>query len=119
MCSHCPPSNERFITQGWRDAATDFRNRFPQLAAAVGFEEDGASSGCLVGKGVTGYAAPVEGGAMSGTQTGSGNDSTGSGRVIAKHPNASVALGSGSGLGALIVWVVGLGGVAMPAEVGR
>jgi hypothetical protein len=38
--------------------------------------------------------------------------------MMAKHPNASVALGSGSGLGALIVWVVGLGGVMMPAEVG-
>jgi hypothetical protein len=41
-----------------------------------------------------------------------------SSRVIAKHPNASVAVGSGSGLGALVVWAVGLGGVVMPAEVG-
>lgn len=38
--------------------------------------------------------------------------------MIAKHPNASVAVGSGSGLGALVVWAVGLGGVVMPAEVG-
>jgi hypothetical protein len=55
---------------------------------------------------------------MSRRQTAARRDSAGSGRVIAKHPNASVALGSGSGLGALIVWVVGLGGVVMPAEVG-
>jgi hypothetical protein len=55
---------------------------------------------------------------MSGKQTAARGDSAGSGHVIAKHPNASVALGSGSGLGALIVWVVGLGGVMMPAEVG-
>jgi len=38
--------------------------------------------------------------------------------VIAKHPNASVAVGSGSGLGALVVWIVGLGGVVMPVPVG-
>jgi hypothetical protein len=38
--------------------------------------------------------------------------------MLARHPNASVAVGSGSGLGALIVWAVGLAGVAMPAEVG-
>jgi hypothetical protein len=55
---------------------------------------------------------------MSGKQTAAGADSARSGRMMAKHPNASVALGSGSGLGALIVWVVGLGGVMMPAEVG-
>jgi hypothetical protein len=40
------------------------------------------------------------------------------GQAIAKHPNASLALGSGSGLGALIVWLVGLTGTAMPPEVG-
>jgi hypothetical protein len=38
--------------------------------------------------------------------------------VIARHPNASVALGSGSGLGALIVWLVSLSGTTMPPEVG-
>jgi hypothetical protein len=54
---------------------------------------------------------------MSGSQTASGDTSPGS-RGIAKHPNATVALGSGSGLGALIVWIVGIGGIAMPAEVG-
>jgi hypothetical protein len=37
---------------------------------------------------------------------------------VAKHPNASVALGSGSGLGAVVVWAVGLSGVVMPPEVG-
>ena len=41
-----------------------------------------------------------------------------SGRVISRHPNASVALASGAGLGSVIVWSVGLAGVAMPAEVG-
>jgi hypothetical protein len=38
--------------------------------------------------------------------------------AVAKHPNASIALGSGSGLGALVVWSVGLTGTAMPPEVG-
>ena len=55
---------------------------------------------------------------MSGTQTSTGHGSSGSGRAIGRHPNASVAVGSGSGLGALVVWGVGLGGVVMPAEVG-
>jgi hypothetical protein len=32
--------------------------------------------------------------------------------------NASVALGSGSGAGALVVWLVGLSGTQMPPEVG-
>jgi hypothetical protein len=55
---------------------------------------------------------------MSGTQTSTGSESPSSGRAIAKHPNASVAVGSGSGLGALVVWSVGLGGLVMPAEIG-
>jgi hypothetical protein len=55
---------------------------------------------------------------MSRRTTAAGVESTGSGRVIAKHPNASVAVGSGSGLGALVVWIVGPGGVVMPAPVG-
>ena len=55
---------------------------------------------------------------MSRRTTAAGVESTGSGRVIAKHPNASVAVGSGSGLGALVVWIVDLGGVVMPAPVG-
>jgi hypothetical protein len=38
--------------------------------------------------------------------------------VIARNPNASVALGSGAGIGAVIVWLVGLAGVTLPAEVG-
>jgi hypothetical protein len=53
---------------------------------------------------------------MSRRKAAAGVESTG--RVIAKHPNASVAVGSGSGLGALVVWIVGLGGVVMPAPVG-
>jgi hypothetical protein len=67
---------------------------------------------------MTDSAAPSKGVAMSETLTAGGNDTASSGRVIAKHPNASVALGSGSGLGALVVWLVGLSGTAMPAEVG-
>jgi hypothetical protein len=38
--------------------------------------------------------------------------------LIARNPNASVALGSGSGFGALFVWIVGLSGTTMPPEVG-
>jgi len=38
--------------------------------------------------------------------------------LIARNPNASVALGSGSGIGALVVWIVSLSGTAMPPEVG-
>ena len=37
--------------------------------------------------------------------------------LVARHPNASVALGSGSGFGALVVWLVSLGGIALPPEV--
>jgi hypothetical protein len=55
---------------------------------------------------------------MSETPAAAGNETTSSGGVIAKHPNASVALGSGSGLGALVVWFVGLSGASMPPEVG-
>ena len=55
---------------------------------------------------------------MSGTRTSRGHESSGTSRSIGKHPNASVAVGSGSGLGALVVWGVGLGGVVMPAEIG-
>ncbi len=55
---------------------------------------------------------------MNGRSTAAANRSKGSSRVVARHPNASVALGSGSGLGALVVWLVGLSGTAMPAEVG-
>jgi hypothetical protein len=36
--------------------------------------------------------------------------------VITRHPNASVALGSGSGVGALVVWLIGLSGTEVPAE---
>jgi hypothetical protein len=55
---------------------------------------------------------------VSGTRTSTGSEFPSSGRAIGRHPNASVAVGSGSGLGALVVWGVGLGGVVMPAEVG-
>ena len=35
-----------------------------------------------------------------------------------QHPNASVALGSGAGLGSILIWGVGFTGLAMPPEVG-
>jgi len=54
---------------------------------------------------------------MARRKTAAAVESAGSG-VISKHPNASVAVGSGSGFGALIVWIVGLGGVVMPAPIG-
>jgi hypothetical protein len=38
-------------------------------------------------------------------------------RIRERHPNASRALTHGSGLGTLIVWVVGLLGLKMPAEI--
>jgi hypothetical protein len=34
------------------------------------------------------------------------------------HPNASLALGSGSGVGTVFIWLVGLTGADVPAEVG-
>jgi hypothetical protein len=52
--------------------------------------------------------AAVDAGAASGR----------SGSVISRNPNASVALGSGAGVGSLIVWSVGLTGTQMPPEVG-
>jgi hypothetical protein len=47
-----------------------------------------------------------------------GSASERSGSVISRNPNASVALGSGAGVGSLIVWSVGLTGTQMPPEVG-
>ena len=38
--------------------------------------------------------------------------------VVSRHPNASIALGSGAGLGPMVVWSVGLTGTTMPPEVG-
>jgi hypothetical protein len=40
------------------------------------------------------------------------------GNVVSRNPNASVALGSGSGLGALVIWLIGLSGTQVPPEVG-
>jgi hypothetical protein len=40
------------------------------------------------------------------------------GNVVSRHPNASVALGSGSGFGALTIWLVSLSGAQVPPEVG-
>jgi hypothetical protein len=47
-----------------------------------------------------------------------GLESGSSGSIVARNPNASVALGSGAGLGPLVVWFVGFTGTPMPAEVG-
>jgi hypothetical protein len=40
------------------------------------------------------------------------------GNVVSRNPNASVALGSGSGLGALVIWLIGLSGTQVPPEIG-
>jgi hypothetical protein len=40
------------------------------------------------------------------------------GNVIQRNPNAAVALTSGSGVGALAVWLLGVVGVDMPPEIG-
>jgi hypothetical protein len=55
---------------------------------------------------------------MSEQVPGGGAPAGKAGSLVARHPNASIALGSGSGLGALVVWLVGLTGTAMPPEVG-
>ena len=55
---------------------------------------------------------------MGRRQTAAVGDSAGRAGVVRRNPNASVAVGSGSGVGALIVWVVGLGGVVMPGPIG-
>lgn len=34
------------------------------------------------------------------------------------HPNATISLVSGSGIGTVIVWLLGFGGINPPAEVG-
>ena len=47
-----------------------------------------------------------------------GATSASSGSVVARNPNASIALGSGAGLGPLMVWLVGFIGTPMPPEVG-
>jgi hypothetical protein len=39
------------------------------------------------------------------------------GNVVTRNPNASIALGSGSGCGALVIWLFGIGGVQVPPEV--
>ena len=37
-------------------------------------------------------------------------------RVVSSHPNASVAFGSGAGLGPLVIWAVGWSGASVPPE---
>jgi len=37
--------------------------------------------------------------------------------VVTRHPSASVALGSGSGVGASVVWLIGLSGTEVPPEI--
>lgn len=52
------------------------------------------------------------------TAVNAGTVTAGSGNVVSRNPNASVALGSGAALGPLVVWFVGLTGTPMSAEVG-
>jgi len=53
-------------------------------------------------------ATAVDAGAASGSSR----------SIVSRNPNASVALGSGAGLGPLIVWLVGFTGAPMRPEVG-
>jgi hypothetical protein len=39
-------------------------------------------------------------------------------RAVSNHPNASVALGSGAGLGPIVIWLIGVAHVQMTPEVG-
>jgi hypothetical protein len=55
---------------------------------------------------------------MSEVIAAAGSDTQTSTNLVARNPNASIALGSGSGIGALVVWLVGLSGTPMPPEVG-
>ena len=38
-------------------------------------------------------------------------------RVVSSHPNASVAFGSGAGIGPIVIWVVGLVHVQITPEI--
>ena len=39
-------------------------------------------------------------------------------RAVSNHPNASVALGSGAGVGPIVIWLLGVAHVSMTPEVG-
>ena len=39
-------------------------------------------------------------------------------RAVSNHPNASVALGSGAGIGPIVIWLIGFAHVQMTPEVG-
>jgi len=39
-------------------------------------------------------------------------------RAVSSHPNASVALGSGAGIGPIVIWLMGVAHVQMTPEVG-
>ena len=39
-------------------------------------------------------------------------------RAVSSHPNASVALGSGAGIGPIVIWLIGLAHVQMTPEIG-
>jgi hypothetical protein len=39
-------------------------------------------------------------------------------RAVSNHPNASVALGSGAGIGPIVIWLIGMAHVQMTPEVG-
>ncbi len=39
------------------------------------------------------------------------------GNIVTNNPNATLALGSGSGLGAFVIWVAQMGGASIPPEI--
>jgi ABC-type enterobactin transport system permease subunit len=40
-----------------------------------------------------------------------------SGNLVSNNPNATVALGSGSGVGAVVIWIAQAGGANIPPEI--
>jgi hypothetical protein len=40
-----------------------------------------------------------------------------SGNIVTKNPNAAVALGSGSGLGGIVIWIAQSAGAGIPPEI--
>ena len=39
------------------------------------------------------------------------------GNIVSRNPNATVALGSGSGLGGVVIWIAQAGGASVPPEI--
>lgn len=40
-----------------------------------------------------------------------------SGNIVTNNPNAAVALGSGSGIGAIVIWIAQASGAGIPPEI--